>query len=700
MRQDHAISARIPILCVDRDRDARIKISTSLSARDPGLVVHCAENGAEGLRLYKEHRPPIIITEIALPAMDGLTMAAEISSLDPEAIIIAVTEVSESSILLKAIDIGFDKYILKPLNLTTLFKYTDLYLRKISLSQQTRAQNRRLRELSMAVEQNPAAVVITDAEGIIEHVNARFTDLSGYTPGDVIGHNVRMLMAGSETMDAFEDSWRAISSGNIWRGELQRIKKTKEKYWVSIAVSPVYNADGSVHYISVSEDITERKIADHERESTIEFLRVVNASTGMEEMLSRSMLFFRYHSRCSSVGIRLRDRDDYPYHAALGLSAEFIQTENSLCITGNDGEIIRDDNGNPIMDCMCGNVLSGRFDPGKPFFTTHGSFWTNSTSELLADTCEAEQKGRTRNRCNREGYESVALFPLVVGQERVGLLQLNDERKGAFSAQEIRVWERLAGYLAFALVKFRAEALLQKLNEDLDDQVRERTSRLESALKQQESFSYSVSHDLRAPLRHINSYLAILTEEFGDALPSEAHSFLDRARTASRQMGELIDDLLELSRISRTPLEKRSVNLSEISAHICENLKETDPDRIVEFVIAPDVRAECDRTLLKQVLENLLENSWKYTSKNRTSRIEFGKKVVDGQQIIYVRDNGVGFDAAYKDKLFTPFERLHGPDYKGNGIGLATVKRIIERHGGDVWAESEKKQGATFCFSL
>jgi len=700
MRQDYEVSAPISILCVDCDRDTTSMASTSLCARYPNVVVHCAENGAEGLRMYKQHLPKIIITEIDLPAMDGLTMAAEIASLDPEAIIIAVTAVSESSTLLKAIDLGIGKYLLKPLDLMALFKYTDQYLSKITLKRQTRAQNRRIRKLSEAVEQTPASVIIMNAEGIIEHVNARFTDISGYTPGEVIGHDIGMLMSESGPRDAFEDSWRTISSGNIWRGELQRIKKTGERYWVSVAVSPVYNEDGTTHYISVSEDITERKAADQERESTIEFLRIVNASTGIEEMLSRAMLFFKHRSACSSVGIRLRDREDYPYHATLGLSAEFIQAENSLCVTGPDGEIIRDGNGNPILACMCGKVLAGRCPPGEPFFTPQGSFWTNSTTELRATTCEAQRHGLTRNRCNREGYESVALIPLVVGQERVGLLQLNDQRKGAFCTQEIKVWERIAGYLALALAKFRDEALLQKLNEDLDKQVQERTFRLELALREQESFSYSVSHDLRAPLRHVNSYLGILSEDFGDALPSEAHSFLDRARAASRQMGELIDHLLELSRISRTPLAKSPVNLSEISSRICENLKETEPDRLVEFVISPDITAECDQTLVRQVLENLLENAWKYTSKNRVGRIEFGKKVHDDQEVIFVRDNGVGFDPAYMDKLFIPFERLHGPEYQGNGIGLATVQRIIERHGGKVWAESEEQKGATFCFSL
>lgn len=245
----------------------------------------------------------------------------------------------------------------------------------------------------------------------------------------------------------------------------------------------------------------------------------------------------------------------------------------------------------------------------------------------------------------------------------------------------------------------RAEQALLLAHEGLELRVAERTVRLESALKEQESFSYSVSHDLRAPLRHINSYLAILSEEFGDLLPPEAHGFLDRSRTASRRMGILIDDLLELSRVSRTNLAKESVDLSQLAEFICSSLRESEPQRMVQIDIKEGLRTRGDKSLLMQMMQNLLGNAWKYTSGNPAARIEFGKTAGE-QEAFYIKDNGVGFDMAYRGKLFGAFQRLHGTEYEGNGIGLATVKRIVDRHHGRVWAESRPGQGATFYFML
>jgi signal transduction histidine kinase len=248
-----------------------------------------------------------------------------------------------------------------------------------------------------------------------------------------------------------------------------------------------------------------------------------------------------------------------------------------------------------------------------------------------------------------------------------------------------------------------AEESLKTLNSGLDLRVQERTSLLEATLREQESFSYSVSHDLRAPLRHIDGYLAILSEDFEELLPPKAHNLMDRARTASRRMGNMIDDLLELARVSRTQLNKKTVNLSDLATCTFKSLKETDPHRITELVIADGLLIQGDKQLLSLLMANLLENAWKYTSKNPTAKIEFGKVVdaVDaGQDIFYVRDNGVGFDMAYSDKLFGEFQRLHGSDFEGNGIGLATVKRIVDRHRGRIWAESKLGEGATFYFTL
>jgi len=247
----------------------------------------------------------------------------------------------------------------------------------------------------------------------------------------------------------------------------------------------------------------------------------------------------------------------------------------------------------------------------------------------------------------------------------------------------------------------RAENEIRLLNSELDLRVTERTARLEAAIQEQESFSYSVSHDLRAPLRHINSYSAILQEECAGCLSPEVHGYLERIRISSCNMGKLIDGLLELSRVGRSQLQKNEVNLSLLTGEIACKLQRNAPERRAVFSIAPDLVAHGDRVLLGSVLMNLLENAWKYTSQKETARIELGSSDDrKGQQFFYVKDNGVGFDMAYRDKLFGAFQRLHGAEFEGTGIGLALVKRIVKRHGGRVWAEGVLGEGATFYFTL
>lgn len=234
----------------------------------------------------------------------------------------------------------------------------------------------------------------------------------------------------------------------------------------------------------------------------------------------------------------------------------------------------------------------------------------------------------------------------------------------------------------------------------LEQRVVERTAALEAAIREQESFSYSVSHDLRAPLRHINSFSAILMADHAEELSAEARDCLERICAASNKMGALIDHLLNLSKVAKADIKRQNVNLSKMAASTLRMFQETEPDRRAELIVEPGITALGDRTLLRQLFQNLLGNAWKYTSKKNPARIEFGRTHHLGKDAYFVKDNGAGFDMAYGGKMFNPFERLHGTEYEGVGIGLATVQRIVERHGGTIWAEGRVGEGATFYFTM
>lgn len=235
----------------------------------------------------------------------------------------------------------------------------------------------------------------------------------------------------------------------------------------------------------------------------------------------------------------------------------------------------------------------------------------------------------------------------------------------------------------------------------LEQQVEERTRGLKAMNRELEAFSYSVAHDLRSPLRAINAFSQILNDEQADCLTDEGKRYLGRIQVSTLQMAHLIDGLLDLSKVYRSEMVPKKVDLSAMARNIADALHESDPGRRVAFQIAPGLIAQGDREWLQVLLQNLLENAWKFTAPQPEPRIEFGAYSDSGETIFYVADNGVGFDAQFSHKLFNPFERLHDErEFVGTGIGLATVRRIVERHGGRVWAKGEPGAGATFYFSL
>jgi signal transduction histidine kinase len=235
----------------------------------------------------------------------------------------------------------------------------------------------------------------------------------------------------------------------------------------------------------------------------------------------------------------------------------------------------------------------------------------------------------------------------------------------------------------------------------LEARVAQRTQALTAANRELESFSYSVSHDLRAPLRAVDGFSQALLEDEGERISEDGHEHLRRLRAAATRMGQLIDDLLTLSRITRAELRREPVDLSALGRDVADTLRRSEPDRDTTFDIAPGLTTRGDPRLLRVALENLLGNAWKFTSQRSGARIELFAESQGGLPRYCVRDNGVGFDMAYAGKLFSPFQRLHRPDeFPGTGIGLATVQRIIHRHGGDIGVEAVLGGGATFCFTL
>jgi PAS domain S-box-containing protein len=327
-------------------------------------------------------------------------------------------------------------------------------------------------KLEAALASMTDSVIITDAEGRFVEFNDAFATFYRFKSK---AECARDFAEFASIFDVFlpsgepapREMWaiqRALRGETVTGAEytLQR-KDTGECWTGSISFSPIRDKDGAIiGSVITARDITEAKQVEEERQIAIDFLGMVNQSRGTRDLIQRATIFFQERSGCEAVGIRLREGDDYPYLEARGFSREFVRLENKLCVRTASGKAMRDSAGKPVLECLCGNVIRGRFETSKPFYTAHGSFWSNSTTDLIASATDGDLPSSARHRCNRAGYESVALLPIYVGEERFGLVQLNDRHRGRFSAQSIALWERLAGHLATAVSKFRAEEALQE----------------------------------------------------------------------------------------------------------------------------------------------------------------------------------------------------------------------------------------------
>ena len=494
-----------------------------------------------------------------------------------------------------------------------------------------------LRLAATVFENSREGVTVTDAEQNIISVNHAFTEITGYTEAEVLGRNPSLLQSGRQDRAFYAAMWQAIVRDGYWSGEIWNRRKNGEVYPELLSITVVRDEAGKpLRYIGVFTDITERHRAEEAVQRERQLLEAVMDSL--------------------PVGVWLMD---------------------------GQGRIIRS---NPAAT----RIWAGARYVGVEQFGEYKGWWADTGREIRPEewaAARAFSKGETSInekiviQCFDGSRRTIlnSAVPLFDAEGRVnGAVIVN---------QDIDSLER-------------AQLEIRQLNEGLEQRVRERTAALEASNRELEAFSYSVSHDLRAPLRGIDGFAHILAEDYGSRLDDTARGHLERIRRASQRLSQTIDDMIELARITRMPLHRREVDLSALARTTLMELSQASRHR-PEVVIAESVTAQADPALLRIVLENLLDNAWKFSSRTPGARIEFGMAEAGGKRAYFVRDNGAGFDPAYADKLFKPFQRLHQPDeFAGTGIGLATVQRIVQRHGGRVWAEGAPGKGATFWFTL
>ena len=518
---------------------------------------------------------------------------------------------------------------------------------------------RELADQKFALDQH-AIVAVTDVQGTITYVNEKFCDISQYSRDELIGQNHRILNSGHHPKEFFQQMYHTIARGKVWHGEIKNRAKDGSNYWVDTTIVPTLATDGKPQqYVAIRADITERK-------------RSEAALAEQAEELSR------------------QSRELLRSQQALETQTLMLQSVLDSMV---EGLVAADENGKFILWNPAATRIVGMGAENVP-----AGKWNSHYGVYLPDTVTPLPD--EQNPLARAIQGEVSAAEIFVRNpeldEGVWLEISGGPLKGKDGATR-------GGVVAFRDITQRKEdeREIRKLNEELEARVEQRTEELKAANLEMEAFTYSVSHDLRAPLRHIGGFSRILLEDFGPKMDPEALSHLHRIEDGTRRMGLLVDELLNLARIGRHALKLEATPLNPIIEDVISLLQPEVNGRAVEWRIAELPPAMCDPILVKQVFQNLIANALKFTRPRERAVIEIGYRQENEQVLLLIRDNGVGFSMKYQDKLFGVFQRLHrAEDFEGTGIGLATVKRIVHKHGGRVWANSELDKGATFYFTL
>ena len=619
------------------------------------------------------------------------------------------------------------------------------------------------------IESAPDAMVIADREGVIVLANAQTERLFGYARAELLGQHVEMLMparfharhTGHREGFVAAPRARAMGAGQ----DLLARRKDGSEFPVEISLSPLETGEG-MFVSSAIRDVTARKqaeaVLEAERNRLRTLIDVLPVSIYVKDTASRFLVANEECARSlgtASPGDLLGKTDAEFFPPAI--AAAFLEDEQKIMagapvVTLEEVSAYPDGSARtelttkvPLRDGT--GAIVGIVGVSRDITERKRAEEAVRASEELrrAFTDHTEDIIFVKDResrtifMNPAGLRANALPPeKVIGHTDAEFIRnpeqaarfLADDRRVLESQETLTVEEELtdasggkrvllttktprfdAGGNVIGLVgiahditaRKQAEEEIRQLNDELEERVRQRTAELEAVNKELETFSYSVAHDLRAPLRSIDGFSAAVLQDHGEKLDDEGREYLGFVRAGCQRMGHLIDDLLKLSRVTRAPLRHEPVNLTALAQRIAGDLRRHAPERVVECRIAEGLTTAGDPTLLEAALRNLLENAWKFTARRAEAVIEMGVvERANGQAshsapVFFVRDNGAGFDMQYADKLFGVFQRLHRhEEFAGTGVGLATVQRILQRHGGRIWAEAALDKGVTFYFTL
>jgi PAS domain S-box-containing protein len=576
-------------------------------------------------------------------------------------------------------------------SLTLLYLATH-HLNKVLRQVQIELEERRQTEAALRkseqryralFERTNDGIFILSLDGVIVEVNQQAAKMLGYAPDELIGRNADDFVIPDQKVSGGSQISTLITNGEIPIYERKALRGDDTSITVEINAGVVYDVNGNPQNIqSIVRDITERKRAEEALRDLIRQLEHQRAKIQTSLDVSKAAIsILDPQSLIQQTVDLIKARFEYDY---VGL---FLVDENRqfAILRGGTGEagkkMLANRHKLPIGD---GSMIGWSIANKQPRIALDvGLDAVHFDNPLLPDT------------------RSEMTLPLIARGGVIGALTVQSEIEAAFFDEDIAVLQVTTDLVAVAIDNAGLHAQITTYTEELEQRVRERTAQLQMTNRELESFSYSVSHDLRAPLRAISGYASILLEDFANELSPQARGFLEKIRGNAIRMGALIDGLLTLSHLGRKKVQKSEVDPNSLVREVLEEVESEIESRQVEILIGELPLCEADPLLLKQVYANLISNAIKFTREREDARIEIDSQYTERGLTYFVKDNGAGFDMQYADRLFRVFQRLHREDeFEGTGIGLVIIQRIILRHGGEIWAQGELEKGATFFFTL